>query len=303
MDLRKMLGVPLLALCLAGIARAEDAPAKRLRVYHIGNSVTDTINYSGLKALAAARQREYEFGRHVIPGAPLAWIWTHAKEGFAHPPYGYYLTALPKYPWDALTLQPFDRQIEGGEGDLAMAKNYIDLALKSPDLKVYVYERWPRRDQNPDKSFKPFDYQAKWNQKYTGHWDNSNEGRDFFEKLLAAVRKAYPDRAKNIYLVPVGDVLADLDKQMQAGTIPGYKDISGFYADHIHFNNAGSYAVGVTFYATLFRDTPVGLPTTPYEDSRKPENKIPADLAKAIQETAWRVVTSNPDTGVKTPDL
>ncbi len=38
-----------------------------------------------------------------------------------------------------LALEPFDRLLDGKDGDLAMAGNFIDPALKrSPGLQVYV---------------------------------------------------------------------------------------------------------------------------------------------------------------------
>ena len=82
----------------------------------------------------------------MIPGAPLQWIWEHPKDGFQEPPFGHYPTALANFQWDVLSLQPFDRHLDGKDGDIAMAKNFIDLALaKSPDLQVYVYARWPSK--------------------------------------------------------------------------------------------------------------------------------------------------------------
>ena len=61
------------------------------------------------------------------------------KDGFQEPPFGLYPKALAEYQWDVLSLQPFDRHIEGKDGDLTMAKNFIDLALKrSPDVQVYI---------------------------------------------------------------------------------------------------------------------------------------------------------------------
>jgi hypothetical protein len=59
----------------------------------------------------------------------------------------------------------------------------------------------------------------------------------------------------------VGDVLLELDARMKAGKLPGYTEIAQVYVDGIHFNNVGSYVVGTTFYATLFRDDPRGLTT------------------------------------------
>jgi hypothetical protein len=45
--------------------------ADSLRVYFIGNSVTDTVRYSGLAKLVEAGGLKMDWGRTMIPGAPL----------------------------------------------------------------------------------------------------------------------------------------------------------------------------------------------------------------------------------------
>lgn len=280
----------LVSLNLAsGRARAED---KTLRVYHVGNSVTDTIKYRALAELARSRGHHHVWGRHMIPGAPLAWIWKHPDQGFQERPFGYYPRALAEYEWDVLTLQPFDRHLEkGDESDLAMARNFIDLARKkSPQLQVYVYQRWPRRDE-PKKREYQLDYAKKWLREYTGGWDGTNETRDYFERLTKALRLAYPDLRKPVLLVPVGDVLFELDKRIKDRKVPGYTDIGQLYADGIHFNDVGAYVVGCTFFATLYKESPVGLSSGPYQVKDE-------KLARAIQETVWDVVSNHPLAGI-----
>ncbi len=71
------------AIALAAIhAPAEEKP---LRVYFVGNSVTDTINYRALAELAKRRGHTQVWGRHMIPGAPLQTAWkvvsTHQLAG------------------------------------------------------------------------------------------------------------------------------------------------------------------------------------------------------------------------------
>lgn len=273
---------------------------KPLRTYFVGNSVTDTIRYGALAELAASRGRTLTWGRHMIPGAPLEWIWEHPMDGFQQEPFGLYPKALAEYQWDVLSLQPFVRHLEGNDGDLTMTKNFIDLALKrSPNVQVYVYSRWPGRDQAKDGSL-TLDYRAKWLRTYTGGWDGTEETRDYFERLVADLRAAYQGRARSVLLVPVGDVLLELDGQMRAGKVPGYTDIAQVYVDGIHLNNVGSYVVGTTFYATLFRDDPRGLTAEPYnvELDPKKDRRIDEDLAAVIQDTVWKIVSEHPLAGV-----
>ena len=273
-----------LMACGASVLAADQAP-KTLRVYFVGNSVTDTIKYGPLAELAKSRGYTQVWGRHMIPGAPLQWIWEHPKDGFQEPPFGHYPTALANFQWDVLSLQPFDRHLDGKDGDIVMAKNFIDLALpKSPDLQIYVYARWPRQGKD--------DFDTAWLKKYTGGWDNTNETKDYFERLTLELRKAYPKLKIN--MVPVGHVMYELNQRMKAGKVPGYTHIKQLFADGIHLNNVGSYVVGCTFFATLYKQNPKGLPSAPY----KVED---AKLAAIIQDVVWKVVSTNELAGIAKP--
>lgn len=295
MSIGRLIPAVLVLLVAAGATAARDDARKALRVYFVGNSVTDTVRYAALADLAKARGHRQVWGRHMIPGAPLAWIWSHADQGFQQPPFGHYPKALAEHTWDVLTLQPFDRHLDrGDDSDLTLCRKFIDLARKrSPDVQVYVYSRWPRRDQ-PKKGEYHLDYAKKWERPYTGGWDGSNETRDYFERLVAALRKAYPDAKKPVLLIPVGDVLLELEKRMKAGKVPGYDGVEKLYADGIHFNAVGSYVVGCTFFATLYRESPVGLPSAPYQVADE-------KLARAVQEAVWDVVRAHPLAGVAKP--
>lgn len=276
-----------LLLTLAG-APASATEAKTLRVYFVGNSVTDTINYHGLEALAKSRGYKHVWGRHMIPGAPLQWIWQHPDQGFQEQPYGHYPTALTKYQWDVLCLQPFDRHITGDEGDIVMAKNFIKMALpKSPDMQVYIYARWPRKDKDGG-----LEYGKKWLRKYTGGWDGTNETKDYFERLTLELRKACPELKKPILMVPVGHVMYELDQQMKADKMPGFTDIGQVYKDGIHLNNVGSYIVACTFFVTLYGENPEKLTTEPYGD-------IDPKVAEVIHDVVWNVVKGHELAGLR----
>ena len=78
-------------LFLSGTALADDTP---IRTYFIGNSVTDTIRYGALAKLAASRGHTLTWGRDMIPGAPLSWLWDPPRMGSRNRP----LVSIPK-PW------------------------------------------------------------------------------------------------------------------------------------------------------------------------------------------------------------
>ncbi len=222
--------------------------------------------------------------------APLQWIWSHPEDGFYQQPFGRYPKALAEYAWDVLCLQPFDRHIAGDDGDLAMARNFVQLALpKSPDLQLYIYQRWPRKDKDGR-----LDYARQWHRKHTGDWDSTNETKDYFQRLVDAIEREMPDLKQPVRIIPVGQVMFELDRRMRQNEVPGLRGIGQLYQDQIHLNHVGSYLVACTFYATLFRDSPVGLSTHGYDP-------IDPALVKVIQETVWKVVATCHESGVHTP--
>ena len=282
-----------------------------MRVYTVGNSVTDALNHTQFSKLLQGATEKPIVARQMIPGAPLEWLWNHPNDGFMQKPYGYPTSAFPLYKWDAITLQPFDR---GLESDLKFASNYIDLALQNPankSTKFYIYQRWPRmvgldgkgvkfdrnnygKELNDPTKITDYKQLKTWEELFTapytkGH-NNTNESADYAVKLTQALREKYPDLT--IQMIPVGAVLLELDKKMRAGEVEGHTTAWDFYTDGIHMGPAGSYVVGTTFYAAITGKSPVGLPAEGYKVSDP-------KLAKLIQETAWKVVRETPLSGVK----
>ena len=267
----------LMGLCALGclLGATTQPVGKKLRVYHIGNSVTDTINYPGLRALAAARGDEYVYGRHMMPGTPLVGLWDNQDNGFSEPPYGRSKEALTRFEWDVLTLQPFDRLLEGDrESDFETCSRFIDVALvKSPIVQVYVYQRWPKRAiigkpkyDGTDKC-EMIDYPTRWYQTYTGGWGNTIETHDYFARLCDKLNAAYGEKLKHpVKVVPVGDVMAKFDEAIRAGEVPGVASINDLYVDNVHLNPLGHYLVGLTFYATMFDADVTGVGTTGYKE-------------------------------------
>lgn len=278
--------VAFLAAALTPVASAAE-PTEKLRVFYIGNSVTDTINYDGLAGLARSVGVEYTWGRHMIPGAPLGFIWKTPEKGFKKDPFGAAREALANHAWDVVSIQPFDRKLDGkpGEGDAEVCTLIIRAALeKNPKTRFLLFSRWPRmrkdgkaftydaNDYDPAKAgARPEldtieSYSDFWVKPYTGGWDGTNETREYFKLLADQLKAAVPEAAAQIEIVPVGETLFKLDQRMRAGEIPGFTTIHQFYKDTIHLNRYGSYTTALVYFATIHRKSPVGLPTAPYGD-------------------------------------
>jgi hypothetical protein len=275
------------------LSLGASAHARSVRAYHIGNSLTDNIYPGGLGKLAQQKGDTYTYGKHVSPGVPLDMTWNYkSKTGqmYSKSPYGLYKSALKNYTWDVLTLQPFDNKIEGSTGDLQMAKNFINFAKgKSPNVQAYIYQRWPRQNGSN------WDYTKAYTKAYTGQssrYDLANERQGYFGKLLQKVREALPSLNKKVLLVPLGDVLLELDKRIKEGRVNGVSNIKQLYADNLHLNQKGGYVASMTFYATMFKKSPVGTSVPGAFGS------INSTTAAQLQDAVWDVVSVHPDAGV-----
>jgi hypothetical protein len=276
--------------------------AEALRVYHIGNSLTDNIYYGGLRKLATSEGDWYTYGKDVSPGVPLDYTWefkTKTGQAYSQAPFGLYNKALKNYTWDAMTLEPFDNWLKGSTGDVQISENFINYALKkSPNIQTYIYSRWPRRRQDSSGTILPLNYTKAWTTPYTGsvnRYDLADERKGYFETLVNDINKAMPKLKHKVLLVPVGDVFAELDKRVKANQITGFTNISQFYEDTIHMNKTGAYVIGLTFYATMFKQDPVGS-TVPGA-----YGSISSKLAGELQHAVWDVVNTNPYDGVHVP--
>jgi hypothetical protein len=94
-----------------------------------------------------------------------------------------------------------------------------------------------------------------------------------------------------VRIVPCGDVLYALNQKMKAGQVPGFTDIVQVYADGIHFNDTGAYVVACTYFATMYKKSPIGLNAGIYGIND-------TALARGIETTVWEVVRVHPYAGV-----
>ena len=99
---------------------------------------------------------------------------------------------------------------------------------------------------------------------------------------------------KPVLMIPAGDVLYELDQRMKAGKVPGFHGAGDLYKDYIHLTDVGWYAVRYTFYATLYREDPRGLP-----EDLAATPPVTKELAAIVQDAVWTVVSQHPLAGVK----
>ena len=282
----KRLAAPTGALAQEKPAAPAGAEAKPLRVYLIGNSLTyNVFQNPDTTSFMDERGHRFVHGMDICWGSPLSRIWSQPTTGSATTePYGYYEKALTEYEWDVVTLQPYSSQLDGEKGDVASAVRFIEYARrKSPNAQFYIYQDWPAKEREG------FDFSQMWMRECAdGKSGWGLHSRDYCEKLVRGIREALPGLKRPVLVIPGGDVLYELDQRMKAGKVPGYRGAAELYADKIHTNAVGNYAVRCAFYATLYGVDPRGLPTTI-------AGKAPVsdELAAIFQDAAWKVVSEH----------
>lgn len=282
------------------VAVPAPVPGKQLiRAYHVGNSLTFkalSFPYKTWSLLAYeeriiafmdARGVRYVPGWHIAWGASLPSLWGNrfapavANAG----PAG---QALADYTWDVLTLQLWGDDVEG---DVAAAKNFIDLGLaRNPALRVFLVETWVRKE----KTLTP-DYPTQWNREWKEgqkHGVPPIHCQAYARTVFRNLQQATSELRHPVRLIPIGTVLHALDQRMRAGELPGFTRVEDLYQDDVHLAEFGNYVALETFYAVMFGANPAGQPRTDLFPT------VTDAFAAAVQETIWKVVATTPETGV-----
>lgn len=266
-----------------------------LRSYHLGNSLTDTIN-AWLKPIADSTGVEHEYARWTIPGAPIKWLAEHQGEGFQDPDgANVFDTFVESYaPIDHLSIQPYSDPDWNDQG--AAAVGLLTKALQhSPDIQFWVYAQWPGQTEWATDSFPNGGGNVfpAWQVEHKPtNWEEATENellyheafRDHIEPSVGG---------KSILIIPGGLALVELKRQMAANAIP---DLSGdffteFFEDEVHLLPKAQYLVALVFYACLYKQTPEGRVT--HEGTGLSEAQ-----AQAFQKIAWDVASNYPGSGI-----
>ena len=273
-------------LFLPTFTAAEDIAHKDadLRLYVMGNSLTDELSYDNFLAMARAGGKAIKLGSVRVPGAPIGWLLKHnfEKGGFTHNPYGNPAKAWTDWKWDALTLQPFQWSYD--KNTVHSQELMKRLYGNSPEAQVYIYAQWPKNDGG--------DWTRKWLQPREINIMSRQEHEDTVIWLRENVKEGKP-----VKLIPAGHVMHVIEQKAKAGQVPGITSMWQAYDDGVHVNNLGNLIVASTYYATLFGESPVGLPVDMFNGKEQKIDLTP-ELTNVVQESVWEVVATHPMTGV-----
>ena len=237
----------------------SEPPGTKLRVYHIGNSLTRNVPLERLAILFDSIGGRYDYGTQLGGGLRLSQHLV--KRGHSGPPdsgkfnvikqYGQYDQALKEFDFDALILQPYMEKLDQPfktlsrwpffeAGSLQAAGAFMDFAMgrTSPSgdrwdqqhantdhvstRRFYVYATWPRAEAILEQEGEKT-YANYWEAEYT---DDVHPSRDYFDRLVAGLNQRYPELPVPVRVIPAGEVLCRLDRKIREGNLPG---IAGFF--------------------------------------------------------------------------
>jgi hypothetical protein len=242
-----------------------------LRAYHIGNSLTDGMNYYTQQLAIAAGYKDHFTDRQTIPGAPL-WMNYKSEGGFGTPHRKAFVDFAPL---SDLVMQTFISNSDSEDPEFSL-KFYEDARVKSPNIRPWIY--------------------GQWESTAAGERDAGSSSWELRNRALMRIYLAHAlnfnaaTRGKKTEVIPGGLALINLKQAFDAGKVPGSKDFFATnFSDDLHLSEAGRQFIGMVIFSTLYNQSPVGLPIVKIGD-KAPE--ITPEQNKVYQQAAWDTVQS-----------
>jgi hypothetical protein len=265
---------------------ATSSPPQGLRVYSVGHSFHYFMPPILADIARAAEIKDHQqVGLSAIGGSRVIQHWDVADDKFKSK------ALLTDGKVDVLTMAPIFLPDDGIE-------NFCKLALEhNPNIRVTVQEFWLPNDRfnrenfrvphpEPDREKRSLKELREQHEAYFKHLD---------EHVLMLREKL---KTTSIFVAPVGQAVVALREKIAADEAPGLKHQNDIFTDPLgHATPTLQVLVAYVHYASIYRRSPVGLPT-PTLLARAKTPPDPA-LVKLLQELAWQAVTQHPLSGVK----
>ena len=246
-----------LAICALLLAALAPPGARgEFRSYHIGNSLTWDSQPEAMELFGNEFGPAHQAAYHIHVGWALHTIVADPNSLTIEPvpEFGSFDEALVNHAWDAVTLQPHRTQSANLQTDVESMLSLIDLTRTNSaneNTTFYIYQAWPSRIGLSS-------YQSQWDSSLpVGSHPDMEYSREYFDLLYDTVHQATD---ADLQIIPVGEVLYELDRKMTQGAIPGYNSVLNLYRDHTHLDNElGRYVASATTFASLSGVNPLDL--------------------------------------------
>lgn len=245
-------------------------------VFLVGNSLVNFDMPAMLDGLARSGGLDHRYAAQVGVGAPLWWIWTHPDDANGEDAH----VELPTGRYDVLVLTELIpiREHVMYSNTVEYAARFAELAVSAnPSTQVYVYETWyvvtdPEFRESIDADRSVWEHVA--------------------DELDARIE------GPEVLLVPGGTALSQLVERIEAGEVDGLSSRFDLFEDDLHLNDIGNYFIALVQLATIYRRSPVGLTHETTSPFGEPFTAPSPEAARAMQEIAWEVVSTDPRAGI-----
>jgi hypothetical protein len=277
------------------------------KTYHLGNSLTDSIN-PWLEPIADSTGVDHRFARWTVPGSPIGYMWENRSKdvGVGTPPEAAaFDTFVRTYaPIDHLTVQPFADPLFETQGGAAV-EIFQNAMRDSPALQPWIYAQWANQFASTDNGKQGYLVDgfargvpnAGWplpDKPVPETWQDTTTAQ---MRYYEAFRDYVDQRVdgKKVLIVPAGPALVELKRRMDQKLIPGMTDFfSSIFEDYLHLTEPGEYLVSLVFYSCFYRQTPEGRVTV------KPA-ALTQQQATIFQQIAWEIASGYPQAGIVAP--
>lgn len=235
------------------------APTDALRVFHLGHSLVNRNMPDMLRQMAQEAGFDHGYESQIGWGTPLKSHWEPKEEIFgfekenAHARFRDVKTALESGEYEAFVLTEMV-EIKDAIAYFDSAEylhKFASLARNGRgDIRIFLYETWHNVDD-------PEGWRTRLEKDRARYWEDG----------ILRPALAYDTPPLPIYVIPVGQVFAQIARAIEAGDLVGIENVEDLFArnddrtlDTIHVDHLGNYISALTHYAVLYQRSPVGLP-------------------------------------------
>ena len=248
--------LPLIVLCLlSGVqTNAASDALSEMRVLFVGNSLTHRLREVDLPQVTPKLDVSINPHFHTNCGQSLATTLFNDPETTCGPlkaPYtdGTVYDALRGEAWDAIVFQPFSGT---AALELEAIRTMIDTHRcaypeNRPDL--FIYATWPGQPEAAQGAF-----ESLWEQGSFSPEGPFLRGRRGLHWIYRRLKEDYLDW--QITYIGVGDMLAEIERCVDAGQLPSVGSIHNIFADSIHHGNIGHWIAAQAITSAILRVDP-----------------------------------------------
>jgi hypothetical protein len=238
------------------------------RVLFVGNSLTHRIREVDLPLVVPGASVTIDPHFHTNCGKSLQVILENPSVTCwaLKAPYtdGNIYDALSGEAWSAMVFQPFSGT---AHSELEAIKTMIDIqrcAYPENRPEIYIYATWPGRPEATVDGFRSI-----WERDSFDPSSGFARDRKGLEWIFRRLKTDYPDW--DITYIGVGNMLAEMERQMEGGALPTLGTIRTLFADGIHHHNVGHWIAAQSMITAI-----LGIDPEQFNDSKGWYNNIAA---------------------------